>query len=77
MKLTIFGASGCTGRPLAEQALAAGHDVVALMRDPAKLALRHERLRVAKGELTDGAAVADAVRGADLRYARQELRISN
>ncbi|WP_432897394.1 NAD(P)-dependent oxidoreductase [Micromonospora matsumotoense] len=65
MKLTIFGASGRTGMHLAEQALAAGHDVMALMRNPAKLTLRHERLRVAQGELTDEAAVADAVRGAD------------
>jgi putative NADH-flavin reductase len=65
MKLTIFGASGRTGVHLVEQALAAGHDVVALMRNPAKLTLRHERLRVTQGELTDEAAVADAVRGAD------------
>jgi putative NADH-flavin reductase len=65
MKLTIFGASGRTGTHLAEQALAAGHDVVALMRNPAKLTLRHERLRVAQGDLTDEAAVADAVRGTD------------
>ena len=65
MKLTIFGASGRTGTHLAEQALAAGHDVVALMRNPAKLTLRHERLRVAQGDLTDEAAVAEAVRGAD------------
>jgi putative NADH-flavin reductase len=60
MKLTIFGASGRTGTHLAEQALAAGHDVVALMRNPEKLTLRHERLRVARGELTDEVAVADA-----------------
>lgn len=49
MKLTILGASGRTGTHLTEQALAAGHDVVALMRNPAKLTLRHERLRVAHG----------------------------
>jgi putative NADH-flavin reductase len=65
MKLTIVGASGRTGTHLAEQALAAGHDVVALMRNPAKLTLRHERLQAVQGELTDEAAVADAVRGAD------------
>ena len=58
MKLTIFGTSGRTGTQLAGQALAAGHDVVALMRHPAKLTLRHERLRVVQGELTDEAAVA-------------------
>jgi putative NADH-flavin reductase len=65
MKLTIFGASGRTGTRLTEQALAAGHDVVAVMRNPAKLTLRHERLRIAHGDLTDAAAVEDAVRGAD------------
>ncbi|KJC64764.1 Putative NADH-flavin reductase [Agreia bicolorata] len=65
MNLTIFGASGRTGVHLVEQALAAGHDVVALIRDPAKLALRHERLQIAQGELTDKAAVEDAIRGAD------------
>jgi uncharacterized protein YbjT (DUF2867 family) len=68
MKLTIFGASGRTGTHLVEQALAAGHDVVALLRNPAKLTLRHERLRAAQFML----AQAD-----DLRYAQQELRISN
>jgi putative NADH-flavin reductase len=65
MKLTLFGASGRTGTHLVEQALAAGHDVVALMRNPAKLTVRHERLRIAQGELTDEVAVEDAVRGAD------------
>ncbi|WP_075739152.1 NAD(P)-dependent oxidoreductase [Streptomyces acidiscabies] len=65
MKLTILGASGRTGTRLAEQALAAGHDVEALIRNPAKLTLRHERLRIAQGDLTDEVAVEEAVRGAD------------
>lgn len=34
MKLTIFGASGGTGRELVAQACAAGHDVTAVVRDP-------------------------------------------
>ena len=37
MKLTIFGATGGTGQQLIEQALTAGHRVVALIRNPAKL----------------------------------------
>ncbi|KQO06690.1 hypothetical protein ASF06_16805 [Agreia sp. Leaf244] len=65
MKLTIFGSSGRTGIHLAEQALAAGHDVVAFVRNPAKLDLRHERLQIVQGELTDAVAVEDAVRDAD------------
>jgi putative NADH-flavin reductase len=39
MRLTIFGASGGTGRRLVEQALAAGHDVTAVVRDPSRLVL--------------------------------------
>lgn len=65
MKLTIFGASGRTGAHVVEQALAAGHDVVAVIRDPAKLTLRHERLQIVEAELADEAAVGDAIRGAD------------
>ncbi|MFU8853754.1 NAD(P)-dependent oxidoreductase [Micromonospora sp. SL1-18] len=37
MQLTIFGASGGIGRHLVDQALAAGHDVTAVVRDPARL----------------------------------------
>lgn len=65
MKLIIFGATGRTGIHLVEQALAAGHDVVAFVRNPAKLDLRHERLRIVQGELTDAGAVEGVVRGAD------------
>ena len=37
MKLTIFGATGGVGRQVVLQALAAGHDVTAVVRDPARL----------------------------------------
>ena len=37
MKLTIFAATGGIGRQLLEQAVAAGHDVTAVVRNPAKL----------------------------------------
>src|ERR1017187_3923267 len=39
MKLTILGATGATGTFLVGQALAAGHDVTAVVRDPARLAV--------------------------------------
>jgi putative NADH-flavin reductase len=46
MKLTILGATGATGACLTEQALAAGHEVTAVVRDPARLAVpAHRRLR--------------------------------
>ena len=37
MKLAIFGATGKTGTFLVEQALAAGHEVAVLARDPSKV----------------------------------------
>ena len=39
MRLTIFGATGGTGTGLVQQALAAGHEVTAVVRDPARLAV--------------------------------------
>lgn len=38
MNIVVLGASGGTGRLIVEQALAAGHEVVAFVRTPAKLA---------------------------------------
>jgi putative NADH-flavin reductase len=46
MRLTIFGASGRTGRQLLNQALAAGHTATAVARDPTRLPVHHHRLKV-------------------------------
>lgn len=62
MKLTVFGASGATGRCLTTQALAAGHEVTAVVRDPARLTVApHSRLRVVTADVMDPAAIAPAV----------------
>ncbi len=65
MKLTIFGATGATGKQLIEQALAAGNSVVAFVRNPSKIGASSEQLTVLQGELADSAAIERAVRGAD------------
>jgi putative NADH-flavin reductase len=65
MRLTIFGASGQTGRHLVGQALAAGHTVTAVVRDPTRLPVRHQRLAVAVADVLDPAAIGPAVAGAD------------
>jgi putative NADH-flavin reductase len=65
MKLTVFGATGGTGKQVVEQALAAGHEVTALARDPGKLGIQHPKLRVVKGSLSDAAALEQAVSGVD------------
>lgn len=65
MKLVVFGASGGTGAHLVRLALDAGHQVTAVVRDPSRMELRHERLRVLRGDVLDGAAVDNAVSGQD------------
>lgn len=65
MRVAIFGATGRTGRHLLEQALAAGHEVRALVRDPARTPVRHERLAVVEGDVMDAARVEETVAGTD------------
>lgn len=65
MRVTIFGASGRTGRPLVEQALAAGHEVRVLVRDPSKLPITHDRLAVVQGDVLDAAKVGETIAGTD------------
>jgi putative NADH-flavin reductase len=64
MKLTIFAATGGIGRQVLEQAVAAGHDVTAVVRNPKKLS---REVRVVTVDLAspDPATLESAVRGAD------------
>lgn len=64
MRLAIFGATGATGRHLVSQALGAGHDVTAVVRDPDRLPVRDERMRLVVGSMDDPATVTSAVDGA-------------
>jgi len=64
MKLTIFAATGGIGRHVLEQALAAGHDVTAVVRNPEKLS---GQVRTVTADLAaaDPAVLERAVGGAD------------
>jgi putative NADH-flavin reductase len=66
MKLTIFGATGGTGSCLVEQALAAGHEVTAAVRDPARLGVpAHRLLRVVTADVLDPGSLVPVVTGAE------------
>jgi len=63
-KLTVFAATGGIGRQVLEQAVAAGHDVTAVVRNPKKLS---PGVRAVAADLAapDPAVLESAVRGAD------------
>lgn len=66
MRITIFGATGGIGREVVSQALAAGHHVTAVVRDPARLSVPTSgNLTVVTADVTDPAAIAPALDGAD------------
>ncbi|MFF3491129.1 NAD(P)-dependent oxidoreductase [Streptomyces sp. NPDC002795] len=65
MKLTVFGATGGVGQELVRQALAGGHEVTAVVRDPARLTVAGERLEVVRGDLKDPESLRPAVAGRD------------
>jgi uncharacterized protein YbjT (DUF2867 family) len=65
MRVLVLGASGATGRHLVEQALAQGHHVTALARNPVKLHRHSPDLTVVQGDVTDPLAVERAVRSQD------------
>jgi putative NADH-flavin reductase len=65
MKLTIFAATGGIGRQLLGQAIAAGHDVTAVARNPQSLTATATRVVAADLASVDPAALQPAVAGAD------------
>ncbi|MGH3304601.1 MAG: NAD(P)-dependent oxidoreductase [Streptosporangiaceae bacterium] len=66
MQLTVFGATGGTGTRLVELALANGHEVTCVVRDPARLAVAAQpRLRVVTADIMDPASIVPAVANAD------------
>lgn len=64
MKLAIFGSTGRVGGRLVEYALAEGHTVRTLVRDPAKLAPR-PGLEIVAGDVMDPDIVAHVIEGND------------
>jgi putative NADH-flavin reductase len=65
MKVTVFGATGGTGKEVVKQGLAAGHTITAYARNPTKLDVSHERLKVIQGEMSEGDKISQALAGAD------------
>ena len=65
MKISIIGASRGIGLELLKRALAEGHHVTALLRNPDQLGVSHAHLTAIAGDLLDPAAVATAMTNQD------------
>lgn len=65
MKLALFGATGFSGRVVLDEALARKHEVVALVRDPASLDVRDDRLTVMRGDALARTDVDACLSGVD------------
>ncbi len=65
MKVTVFGASGGTGREFIRQACDAGYEVTAVVRDPGRVRVSHPGLYVVRADVMDPAAIGPVIAGSD------------
>lgn len=77
MRITIFGATGSVGRLAVEQALEAGHEVVAVTRRPDAVTLDHPALTVHRADavvVALGAGRKGGIRAAGTRTVVEAMR---
>ncbi|ARF59483.1 NAD(P)-dependent oxidoreductase [Streptomyces gilvosporeus] len=64
--IALFGANGTIGSRILNEALQRGHQVTAVVRDPAKITTSHPNLTVTTGDVLDPASVAAVAKGKDV-----------
>ncbi len=65
-RIAVFGANGAIGRRLVAEAARRGHEVLAVVRDPAKADFAEAGVRVVVGDVLDSASVAAVADGQDV-----------
>ncbi|KOT79074.1 3-beta hydroxysteroid dehydrogenase [Streptomyces rimosus subsp. pseudoverticillatus] len=65
-KIAIFGANGTIGSRVLDEALRRGHQVTAVVRDPAKITKADPNLTVTTGDILDPGSVAAVAQGQDV-----------
>ncbi len=74
MKLVLFGATGHIGQGILDEALARGHEVIAVVRDASRLPRRHDHLTVVTADVAQPASWTVAVRGSEAAIASLSAR---
>ena len=75
MKVVVLGASGAVGRLIVQQAVAQGHQVVAVARGAVDVGELKGRVVVEQGSLTDVAFLGRVIAGADVVFSALGLRL--
>lgn len=65
MKITVIGANGRSGKMILEEALAKGWQVVAYLRNKAKLTIQHHNLSFVEGDAYNQEKINEATAGVD------------
>ncbi|XP_047448381.1 flavin reductase (NADPH)-like [Mugil cephalus] len=66
MKIAVLGATGQTGQHLVSQALQQGHIVTAVVRNPAKLTVQHDNLKVVEANIFSADSLKVHFKGQDV-----------
>ena len=66
MKIALIGATGFVGSKLLTEALSRGHQVTAIVRDPAKLTEKSDRLTIVTGDVNQPEQFAQQLVGHDI-----------
>jgi len=66
LKILVYGATGNVGTHVVDEALARGHIVTAVSRDPSQIQQRHPNLTAVAGDLLDPQSIASLVAGKDV-----------
>jgi uncharacterized protein len=74
MQIALFGATGHLGGGILNEALQRGHSVVAIVRDPARLTLKHANLKFIIGEIADPKSYLPGLRDVDAAIASISAR---
>ena len=66
LQILVYGATGNIGTHIVDEALARGHFVTAVSRDPSRIAKQHPNLTAVAGDLLDSDSILQLVAGKDV-----------
>ena len=66
LEILVYGATGKVGTHVVDEALARGHKVTAISRNPAQIEKQHPNLTAAAGDLLDPDSIAQLLSGKDV-----------